>query len=363
MSFESILSDLTGIPKAISDCLNFYISDGKKKLENVRLWIRNSTVNRVVFIGHSYNYFASSVPFRYLNSRIQNEAEEFRKECVIYEIDEFISYYNPQHNNQELHSDTLFVFVSRSGESLQIKLGIKKLKEYINPENIWSVTDKPDSYLAKVSHFSFPMKSGHEEVMGSKSYLNTLLVLYLLARSLMGKEAIPENREEEIRNLIFEMKFYSDDWESNTKKVSDFLGKDFNFLYFISTGASMATASQSALACKAYARTHGEAISLGLFLHGPFQIIDDSFRCVIISGDKSNIDNVLRLIDMITNKLGHGKVILINNNQQLSTLGRNNANVFVFEHTTENTYLAPIFEYLVIQYLFFKKALERGVIE
>ena len=125
----------------------------------------------------------------------------------------------------------------------------------------------------------------------------------------------------------------------------------------------MATASQSALACKAYARTHGEAISLGLFLHGPFQIIDDSFRCVLISGDKSNIDNELRIIDMITEKLGHGKVILINNNQRLSSLGRNNQNVFVFEHTTENTYLAPIFEYLVIQYLFFKKALERGVIE
>lgn len=363
MSFEAILSDLTGIPKSIRNCLNFYLSDGKQKLEDVRKWIRNSSVKRVIFIGHSYNYFASMIPFRYLNSRIQNEAEEFRKECVIYEIDEFISYYNPRHSDKKLHSDTLFVFVSRSGESLQIKLGIKKLKGYINPENIWGVTNNPDSYLAKISHLFFPMKSGHEEIMGSKSYLNTLLVLYLLARSFMGKEAIPENREEEIRNLIFEMKFYSDDWESNTKKVSEFLGRDFNFLYFISTGASMATASQSALACKAYARTHGEAISLGLFMHGPFQIIDDSFRCVLISGDKSNIDNELRIIDMITEKLGHGKVILINNNRDLSSLGRSNRNVFVFEHTTENTYLAPIFEYFVIQYLFLQKAKEKKVIE
>ena len=325
----------------------------------VKDFIQNSLIKRVVFIGHSYNYFASMIPFRYLNSRYQSQVVKYRKICIRYEIDEFLSYFNPRSSD----SETLFIFVSRSGDSLQIKQGIKKLKGIINDENIWGVTNNLESYLAKNCHYTFPIISEIEEIMGTKSYINTMFVLYIISRTLIGKEGIPPNREEEIRNLIFEMKFYRDDWELHTKNITDFLGENFNYLYFISTGASLSTAQQAALNCNAFARTYGEAISLGLFLHGPFQIIDESFRCVLTIGDETSLDDVLKLINLITERLGSGKVILINNSRRLSSLGRGNEHVFVFEHATENTYLAPLFEIIVLQYLFLQRAKQLGVIE
>lgn len=360
MSYDSILTDLLGVPQALRNCLKYYLSqEGKQKLKLVNDYVENSFIKRVIFIGHSYNYFASMIPFRYLNSRYQSQSANLRKICIRYEIDEFLSYFNPRPSD----SETLFIFISRSGDSTQIKQGIKKLKGIINDENIWGVTNDLGSYLGKNCHFTFPIISEIEEIMGTKSYVNTMFVLYLISRSLIGKEGIPPNREDEVRNLIFEMKFYSDDWERHTQNITDFLGKDFNYLYFISTGASLSTAQQASLSCKAFARTYGEAISLGLFLHGPFQIIDDSFRCVLIIGDETSLDNVLRLINLITERLGTGKVILINNSRRLSSLGRGNEHVFVFEHTTENTSLAPLFEIIVLQYLFLQRAKLMGVIE
>ena len=179
----------------------------------------------------------------------------------------------------------------------------------------------------------------------------------------MEEAPIPHNVEDDIRQLIFEIKFYGQDWDYHVSSLNDFLGTDYNFLYFISKGASLSTAYQAALISKTNIRIFAEGINIGLFLHGPFQIVDENFRCILIIGDETNFDDTVRLIKLVSSQLGSGKVILINNSRQLSSLGRANENVWVFEHTTTNTYLAPIFEIIVLQFLVLDQALRRGVIE
>ena len=179
----------------------------------------------------------------------------------------------------------------------------------------------------------------------------------------MEEAPIPHNVEDDIRQLIFEIKFYGQDWDYHVSSLNDFLGTDYKFLYFISKGASLSTAYQAALISKTNIRIFAEGINIGLFLHGPFQIVDENFRCILIIGDETNFDDTVRLIKLVSSQLGSGKVILINNSRQLSSLGRANENVWVFEHTTTNTYLAPIFEIIVLQFLVLDQALRRGVIE
>ena len=119
MSFNSILQDLIGIPEALKTCLEYYISPkGNELLNEARRKIKNSSIKRVVFIGHTYNYFASFVAFRYINSRYQSQESSIRKICAIYEIDEFLSYFSPN----KFCDKTLFIFVSRTGNSIQIKM-------------------------------------------------------------------------------------------------------------------------------------------------------------------------------------------------------------------------------------------------
>ena len=356
LRFDAILEDFLAIPKALLRCLRYYLSDGARVLNKLQEYVKTKPIQRIIFIGHTYNYFASIIPYYYITQKL-NPREKF---CAIYEVADFLNYFNPT----KYFSNCLFIFISESGESIQIRQSIEKLKQKnINPEHICGISNNPDSFLAKNSHYYFPMKSGTQEVIGSISYITTILVVQFIARAFMNEKPIPPKLEEEIRNLIFETKFYCTDWEFHLKSINDFLGVDYNRLYFISKGSSLSTAYQGALNSKSYARIFGQGFNIGLFLHGPFQLVDDSFRCILIISDNTSIEDTLRLIDMITKKLGSGKVVCINNSRELSSLGRANPNVWVFEHTTTNSYLAPIFEILVVQFLLLDQALRRGVIE
>ncbi len=83
---------------------------------------------------------------------------------------------------------------------------------------------------------------------------------------------------------------------------------------------------------------------------------------ILIIGDESSIKETEHLIDLISKKES-GKLILINNSRKLSSRGRSNKNIFVFEHTTENTYISPIFEIYTLYFLIFQIAKNQGVFE
>ena len=356
--FDPILDEFKSIPRAMLNCLKYYLStEGAQKLQNIRKFIQTRKIQKIFLIGHSYNYYAAHVPFYYIN--------QSDKDCKIYELDEFVNFYNP--SNVSLNEHSIFVFISHSGKSLQIQQAVNKLLEHhIDPDLIWSITNYPDSFLANNSYFSLPTYSGEEMVNGSKSYYTAILILFFIARAFLELDILPQKIEEQIKELIFEMKFFAQDWEFHVKSLTDFFGIDFEYLYFISKGASLATAHQAAVNCKSYSNTFGEGTSIGLFLHGPYQIVQhnpESFRCCVIIGDESSLEDTVRLNNIVSNKLGSGKVMLINNSRQLSSLARGNKNVWVFEHTVTNTYLAPIMEFLVIQYLILDLALRRGVVE
>ncbi|UYP46210.1 Glutamine--fructose-6-phosphate aminotransferase [isomerizing] [Candidatus Lokiarchaeum ossiferum] len=356
LKFDTILDDFQSIPKAMLKCLRYYLSfEGKQKINQIKQYVQSKNIEQIIFVGHSYNFFASYIPFYYINRR--------KKTCEIYEGDEFLKYFTPRRLKQKC----VFCFVSHSGNSPQIKLAIQHLQDKnLDPQKIWGVSNNLESFVAQNSHFILPTVVGDEEVIGTKSYVNAMLVLYFIGRAFMNRDVISSKIEEEIRQLIFEIKFYGQDWEFHVKSLTEFLGTDYNFLYFISKGASLSTAYRGAFSVKSYARIYGEGTNIGLFLHGPYQIVQsnpEDFRCVLIIGDESNLEDTLRLIEMVSKKLGSGKVMLINNSRELSSLGRSNENVWVFEHTTKNPSLAPIFETIVLQYLLLDQALRREVIE
>ena len=52
----------------------------------------------MLWIGHSYNYFASIIPYFYINSSINVQVQQAKKvkrrECIIFEADEFMNMLN-----------------------------------------------------------------------------------------------------------------------------------------------------------------------------------------------------------------------------------------------------------------------------
>ena len=100
---------------------------------------------------------------------------------------------------------------------------------------------------------------------------------------------------------------------------------------------------------------------MGLFMRGPFQIVDDDFRCVIVVNDELEMDEVLKSINTLTKRMGKGKVVLINNSRNLSSKARANPNVWVFEHATTDPYLSPIFEISMLQFLLLQRSRSKGI--
>lgn len=360
--FTDALESFLTIPSTLLRCLRYYISpEGAELLNSFKNYCYSANISRIILIGHSYNYFASLIPYYYINSSIDAtvlQAKQIRpRECLLFEPDEFMTYCHPH----KLDRNSMFVFVTRTG-STQIYQAIEKLKKYdIDLNNIALVSNNDN--LKPLGNFFFPIFCGQEVVIGSNSFPADILVLFFVTRAFMNQEIIPKVIEDQIRQMIFEIKFYQQDWEFHVSSLNDFLGVDYDFLYFISKGTSLSTAYQGALNSKAYLRLFGEGISIGLFLHGPFQIIDNSFRCILLVSDETSIEDTVNLINLASKKMGSGRIILINNSRALSSLGRANKNVWVFEHTTQNPFLAPIFEMVVLNYLFLDQALRRGVIQ
>ncbi|MHA1521974.1 MAG: hypothetical protein ACTSRK_17495 [Promethearchaeota archaeon] len=361
IQYQDALDSFLQIPSSLLQCLRNYISpEGKALLQEFSQQCEKPEIKRLILIGHSYNYFASIIPYFYINSSINVQVQQAKKvkcrECIIFEADEFMTYVNPI----KYSPCSMFIFISRTG-STQIHQGIKKLLQHgISKDRICCVSNNNE--LQSLCKYFFPIHCGEEKVIGSKSFPTDILVLYFITRAFMNQDPIPRKIEDEIRQMIFEIKFYQQDWEFHVKSMNDFLGVDYDFLYYISKGTSLSTAYQGALNSKAYLRIFGEGIKIGLFLHGPVQIVDESFRCILLVSDETSIKDTVNLINLASKRLGSGRVVLINNSRTLSSLGRANKNVWVFEHTTRNPFLAPIFEMVVLNYLFLDQALRRGVI-
>ena len=233
MNLELILEDLLNLPKSLLTCLKFYLSDeGMEKLESLKKIAQQPNIKKIVLIGHTYAYFASFTLFRYLNSKSNLKSGRDRdtpqKVCLNYELDEFISYFNPIQDAQ----DAIYIFISRKGNSIQIQEGIKKLlSSDISPENIWGISNDHESFLGRHTHQFLPLCYDSEQITGTKSYVNAILTLYFIGRSIMNKDPIPLAREEQIREMIIELKFYGQDWQNHTKNLTDFIGNDLQNLF------------------------------------------------------------------------------------------------------------------------------------
>ncbi|MHA1729037.1 MAG: hypothetical protein ACTSWY_09920, partial [Promethearchaeota archaeon] len=137
--------------------------------------------------------------------------------------------------------------------------------------------------------------------------------------------------------------------------ILNFFGTDFDFIYYISKGASLSSAYNAALAGKSFGHLYAEGLSLGLFFHGPFQVADKNFRFILIMGDNAGDPNIThdelllpRLINRITEKLGSKKVLLLSNNSKLSSEMKNNPNVYIVDFKCGKSALSPIFEMFIL---------------
>jgi glutamine---fructose-6-phosphate transaminase (isomerizing) len=150
--------------------------------------------------------------------------------------------------------------ISQSGETADTVAAAEKLHAAGLP--LLSITNNPESKLARASDFSLDLGCGEEKGSATKTY--TASVLALLASDparTAGLSRLPEKGRAVLESFT-------------PSGAADLLLKDKSH-YFLGTGVNEATALEAALLCKEKLFLRAEGSGAAEFAHGPLEALDE----------------------------------------------------------------------------------------
>lgn len=183
-------------------------------------------------------------------------------------------YYYYLYNNK---THPLGVIISQSGKSKEALLSRACFDNYI------AVTNDADSSLARGKNIKdlILLHAGKETSISSKTYINTLIVLY------QGLGFDVKSTLEELNNRFNEYEAWG---ENRAEAVCSFVRKhNFRSFYIIGSGPNLATAKQGALTASEATKLGINGMSLGQYDHGPKETAHHSVVVLIDVEGKTSV--------------------------------------------------------------------------
>lgn len=251
---SAFLAEVGQQPMALRNLIAFYQGAGQARLA---AWARAAqTHRRVVFAGMGTSEFA---PAAILGALARQGIDATTRDAG-----EWLHYPRPQVG--------LPVLISQSGESVETRELAERRKRQ---GDLVAITNNETSTLAKSARLILPMCAGHETAISTKTYVNTLAVLYLMARALAGKSAVAQG----LKQLDQAAKTMATVDHGAIDRAARLLS-DAAAIHFIARGPALAAARQAALTFMEGTRISAAAYTGGAFRHGPFELADENLRCV-----------------------------------------------------------------------------------
>ncbi len=232
--------------------------------------IKNSS--KIVFIAAGSSYHSSLIG-SYLLRKLDYEAYA----VLASEFNEWINY----------DKNALVIAVSQSGETMDVILALKKLKNKVR--KILSVVNVPYSTIQRLSNLSLEIKAGPEKcVAATKTYTNQVILFYFLAEKMGLKidvEKIPERIKYTIEKNEEKIKKIAKEWKNE---------KD---IYILGRGINYFASLEIALKLKEIAYIHAEALPAGELKHGALALIEPGVKTIFLNPKwdekiKTNIEEV-----------------------------------------------------------------------
>jgi glucosamine--fructose-6-phosphate aminotransferase (isomerizing) len=272
MTQEQIFIDEIGqIPVSLGNLIDFYRqNDGAELLKR---WAQvRGEKKRMHVSGMGTSLFAP-LAIRPLCAR-------YGVELTTLDTGEWLHYGCP------VHPDCIVVLVSQSGETVEIVRALEKglAGRYI------ACTNDTDSTLARHANLVFPLCAGHESSISTKTYTNTLALLFLLACTWGDRSQSPTalDRLEAVRDCM------EQSGQANVDRAAAAL-MPVDTVSFVGRGPSLASACQCALTFMEGTRCQAAAFTGGAFRHGPFEALGSEFRMVAFApgGQSYSLMNTL----------------------------------------------------------------------
>ena len=263
-----------------------------------------------------------------------------------------------RYRKNRFKKDTLYVFVSQSGETADTyaALSLCKSKEM----KTCSVVNVIESSIARDSEFVLPIHCGIEiGVASTKAFLGQILILYLLAlklgflrkdlkRELFNKKLkdLKELPDLVQQTLLTDNKIQTISKTFNEAKGSMFLGRGFSY----------PIALEGALKLKELSYIHAEGYPAGEMKHGPLALIEEGMPVVVLA---PRDDYYKKTISNMQEVIARGaKVLLITNKSKDEIISENIWETIEVETTGAD--LLPFLLTVPLQKLAYYSALKKG---
>ena len=263
-----------------------------------------------------------------------------------------------RYRKNRFKKDTLYVFVSQSGETADTYAALDLCKQ--NGMKTCAVVNVIESSIARDSGFVLPIHCGTEiGVASTKAFLGQILILYMLSlkiglwRNDISKEAFV-NKLKDLKELpklvektlLTDNKIQTISGTFNEAKGSMFLGRGFSY----------PIALEGALKLKELSYVHAEGYPAGEMKHGPLALIEEGMPVVVLAPRdnyyKKTISNMQEVIAR------GAKVLLITNKSKDEVVSENIWEKIEVESTSED--LLPFLLTIPLQKLAYYSALKKG---
>ena len=353
---NSFLKEILSQAKALESTFQYILSEGKPQFLKVKDFIKKGGVTKLIFTGMGSSYIASYLPYYFLNQN--GIAVEIR------EAGEFLFNTFPK-SRQESFKDTGIILISQSGKSGEIRELLRKINSIkVKPLTI-GITNDPDSYLAYMTELQIFMNIDEELSVTTTTYVCTLLILYIMSKTIVGEffnndDQIQNIKDliQKVKNLLESEKEINDIWEN---LVPNF-GIDVDFIEILARGSSIVTAHQAALNCKEILKSYSEAQSITNFRHGGIECLKDTTKIVVLTSDRENLDFNAKFIQHLKT-WSYGKLLHITNQDFDNDLVNlhDDKKIIKYHYDINDSFLAPIYEIIILQLIFYKIAELNGI--
>ncbi|MDC2980519.1 glutamine--fructose-6-phosphate transaminase (isomerizing) [Candidatus Pelagibacter sp.] len=263
-----------------------------------------------------------------------------------------------RYRKNRFKKDTLYVFVSQSGETADTYAALDLCKQ--NGVKTCAVVNVVESSIARDSEFVLPIHCGTEiGVASTKAFLGQILILYILALKLaLWRKDIEKNnfnkKIDDLKNLpklveqtlLIDNKIQTISNTFNEAKGSMFLGRGFSY----------PIALEGALKLKELSYIHAEGYPAGEMKHGPLALIEEGMPVVVLAPRdnyyKKTISNMQEVIAR------GAKVLLITNKSKDEVISENIWEKIEVESTNQD--LLPFLLTIPLQKLAYYSALKKG---
>jgi glucosamine--fructose-6-phosphate aminotransferase (isomerizing) len=182
------------------------------------------------------------------------------------------------HGNYLAFRRAVIVLISRSGESVEAVRLLPLLKAQAT--TVIGLTNVPDSTLARECDHLLLMHSAADHMVSIQTYTATVLTLLMLSSAVAGDLGAGFSRclESSLAGLSSVMQ----SWIDRSQSWAEFL-ENVPVVYLLGRGDSHAAMMQGALMFNEVAKTPSVAMEVGLFRHGPVEVVDDRFRALVFT--------------------------------------------------------------------------------